>query len=104
MSSKGFSQDTSARATIPTSAMNAFIMKPAESTPTRMKLKQCSCDPISTNNQSDHSLFSTTRQPYWKDPGIMVVTETHTISSPGGGWVVDKKKYLENAHGRTERQ
>lgn len=34
----------------------------------------------------------------------MVVTETYTVNSPGGGWVVDKKKYLEYADGKTERQ
>lgn len=76
--------------------------------PTKATLKDCSCNSTSeiatlkVNNQSNQSPFSTTRQPYWKDPRVMVVTETHTITKPGGGWVVDKKKYLEYADGRVE--
>lgn len=68
------------------------------------KSKPRSSSSSSECNRSDYALLSTTRQPYWKDPRVMVVTETYTVNSPGGGWVVDKKKYLEYADGRTERQ
>jgi hypothetical protein len=56
--------------------------------------------PHRPNNKS----FPATRQPYWRDPRIQVVTETRVVVNMQGGWVVDKKKYLEYPEGWTENR
>jgi hypothetical protein len=43
--------------------------------------------------------FPTTRQPYWRDPRIQVVTETRLVVNAQGGRVIEKKKYLEYPEG-----
>lgn len=52
--------------------------------------------------RSDLPVFHVERQPYWKDPKVNVVMETHAVLNPHGGWVVKKNKYLKYTDGRRE--
>jgi hypothetical protein len=53
----------------------------------------------SLNHRSTATEYPITRIPYWEDTRIMVVTETEAVENLRGGWIVNKKKYLEYPKG-----
>jgi hypothetical protein len=55
----------------------------------------------SLNRRPTATEYPITRIPYWEDTRIMVVTKTEAVGNLQGGWIVNKKKYLEYPKGWT---